>query len=246
MSYDPRLYELLHRGTPKDVDTYAERLEGARRVLELGCGFGRVLEALAGRRPELELVGIDNHSGLLERARARVPPSVRLLDADMRSFQLDGLFDAVIAPYSTLWCLQSEADFAACLERVFAHLAPGGRFFFDAYAADRFGAFDPEDEDEGLELVAEVEEDGEAYRIFEQAKWLPGESGFSVTYHYEPIGGGPTRYGHIHHRYRTSDELIAALGQAGFVNVQLECGFEGLPFDVEDEHLFGHAARPLP
>jgi SAM-dependent methyltransferase len=42
-----RLYALVHRGNAGDVDFYVRACAGAARVLELGCGTGRVLRAVA-------------------------------------------------------------------------------------------------------------------------------------------------------------------------------------------------------
>ena len=48
-SYDAELYELLHSGTPGDLAFYRKWCRGADNVLELGCGYGRVLCALSPR-----------------------------------------------------------------------------------------------------------------------------------------------------------------------------------------------------
>ena len=48
------------------------------RVLEIGCGTGNVLAAMARRRPDVELVGLDPDAGALERARGKLGAGVRL------------------------------------------------------------------------------------------------------------------------------------------------------------------------
>ena len=61
------LYARLHRGNPGDLDFYRRACAGASSVLELGCGHGRVLRAIA--TPETHLVGVDLDPELLALAR---------------------------------------------------------------------------------------------------------------------------------------------------------------------------------
>lgn len=48
------------------------------RVLEIGCGTGNVLAAMARRHPGATLIGLDPDLEALERARAKLPAGVRL------------------------------------------------------------------------------------------------------------------------------------------------------------------------
>jgi SAM-dependent methyltransferase len=71
-------------------------LEPGMRVLDAGCGTGALVERLATRHPDLELVAVDLSSSMLKRARARRAwPSTfsfvlddidRLLENDTRGF----------------------------------------------------------------------------------------------------------------------------------------------------------------
>jgi tRNA G46 methylase TrmB len=45
------LYRLTHRGNPGDVGFYRKLCSGVQSVLELGCGYGRLLAALAQPQP---------------------------------------------------------------------------------------------------------------------------------------------------------------------------------------------------
>ena len=64
-AYDPYLYDLIHRGHAGDVELYRSACNGARSVLELGCGSGRIAMQLA--RDGLDVLGIDCHEGMLKR-----------------------------------------------------------------------------------------------------------------------------------------------------------------------------------
>lgn len=74
---------------------------GARRYLEIGCGNGAVLRAIAASRRWQYLVGADLHPTGLAHARARLPSSVELVQMDARAipavdaFDLTGAFDVV-------------------------------------------------------------------------------------------------------------------------------------------------------
>ena len=69
------LYDPLTRiaGMSRVHDTLVDRadIRSGHRILEIGCGTGNLLMAVAGRRPGTELVGIDPDPGALRRARRK-------------------------------------------------------------------------------------------------------------------------------------------------------------------------------
>jgi len=73
----------------------------AKRYLEIGCGNGAVLRALANSRRWERLVGSDLHPAGIKNARTRLPPEVELVQMDARAipavnaFDLTGAFDIV-------------------------------------------------------------------------------------------------------------------------------------------------------
>ena len=67
--YDPELYHLLHRGNPGDLRWYRQRCAGAQRILELGCGDGRLLVPLA--QDGAQVVGVDASEAMLARCAER-------------------------------------------------------------------------------------------------------------------------------------------------------------------------------
>ncbi|WP_042404093.1 class I SAM-dependent methyltransferase [Streptacidiphilus carbonis] len=103
----------------------AAEVAGARRVLDLGCADGALLEVLAAAGAE-ELAGIDLADGELEFARRR-PALAR---ADLRQGRAqelpfpDGSFDAVVS-HMALMLMHEVEQVVAETARV---LAPGGRF----------------------------------------------------------------------------------------------------------------------
>jgi ubiquinone/menaquinone biosynthesis C-methylase UbiE len=109
-----------------------------RRVLELGCGTGRVTFPVA--REGIEIVGIDRSAEMLARAAARKRRARRALDihlirGDIRHLPTpDGSFPLVIAPYGILQSLLRERDLAATLDAVVRVLEPHGIFGLELVA----------------------------------------------------------------------------------------------------------------
>lgn len=137
-AYDAH-YQRLGEADIHFWQTLAEQL-GAGRILELGCGSGRVTLPLArwlaprGGR----IVGLDAAPAMLAGAEAKlaaepaaVRAATRLVQADMRGFALDERFDLIAIPFNTLAHLHSIEDQLACLVAARRHLAPGGRFAVD-------------------------------------------------------------------------------------------------------------------
>jgi ubiquinone/menaquinone biosynthesis C-methylase UbiE len=140
----------------RDVGFWKRLAAGAAgRVLELGCGTGRVTIPLA--KSGVDLVGVDRSQSMLDRAiartsttpraanpesrpstssgrpraksRGRVPAFVR---ADIRTLPFRrGRFAIVLAPYGILQSLTRETDLAATLASVARVLQRGGTFGID-------------------------------------------------------------------------------------------------------------------
>lgn len=240
--YDPELYLLVHRGTPGDLGWYVDATEGCRRVLELGCGGGRILEGIGAAHPDVELVGLDVHPGLLARAQERLGGRAALFEADMRSFCFERRFDAVIIPYSGFWCLGTDADRAACLTRVRDHLEPRGRLLLDAYAADAWHVGPEEEGGTATEFLTVTDEgDGQGWEIWEETTWRPEEKAFTARYRHErrgPLDARGARVdGVIEHRYLLADELRGQIEASRMTVTRLQAGFHGERFDVDATHL---------
>jgi ubiquinone/menaquinone biosynthesis C-methylase UbiE len=104
------------------------------RVLELGCGTGRVSIPVA--KSGARLVGIDRSSAMLAQAltrSARARTRVSWLQGDIRSlpFRASARFDLVMAPYGILQSLVDDRDLDATFASVRRVLARGGTFGID-------------------------------------------------------------------------------------------------------------------
>jgi SAM-dependent methyltransferase len=136
---DAPLYDYEYRHRRADVNFYrrlaAQHAPGGP-ILELGCGTGRVLTALA--RDGHRVIGMDLADAMLERAAARVAKlprvargRVQVVRADMRSFALETRFRLIICPFNAFQHLYARLDIEAALACVRAHLEPDGRFALD-------------------------------------------------------------------------------------------------------------------
>jgi SAM-dependent methyltransferase len=107
-------------------------------VLEVGCGTGRVLVPCA--RAGATIVGLDLSPGMLavcRRKLAREAPDVqarvRLVEGDMRDFDLGARFPLITLPFRSFQHLETPEDQRAALRVLARHLAPGGRMVLDLF-----------------------------------------------------------------------------------------------------------------
>lgn len=115
------------------VDAY---VNAVGPVVELGVGDGRIAVAAASRGRSV--IGVDLSVAMLERCRQRAAAAgvldrLTLLNADFRHFQLEQPAGLIALPYHSLGHLMTLDDKRLAFARVFAQLAPGGRFVFDDF-----------------------------------------------------------------------------------------------------------------
>jgi trans-aconitate 2-methyltransferase len=98
-------------------------LRGDERVLDAGCGTGRVTATLAERVPRGHVVAVDGSPAMVAEARERLGPGVEVFTADLLELELDEPVDAILSTATFHWI----ADHDRLFERLFAALRPGGR-----------------------------------------------------------------------------------------------------------------------
>jgi len=126
--YDPLIRGTLRESTFKRQLVKQARLEGGRRVLDLGCGTGTLALLIKSHHPKADVFGLDADPKVLEVARAKAAKaglSIRL-DHGM-AFELpypDVSFDRVIS--SLLFHHLTRGNKERTLREVFRVLRPGG------------------------------------------------------------------------------------------------------------------------
>jgi SAM-dependent methyltransferase len=123
---NPALYDQLLSGDPTHTRLLAQLIAThgptpTRTVLDLGCGTGRDLAALA---PQLTGIGIDLQPRLIDDGR-RTHPSLDLRVGDLRTIRLSHPADAITCLGNTLAYLHTNHDRNAAFDTFTAHTHPG-------------------------------------------------------------------------------------------------------------------------
>jgi SAM-dependent methyltransferase len=238
-----RLYSLTHRGTSGDVDFYVAQASGVDSVLELGCGSGRILTELAqaalSAGGHTQIVGLDIDPEALRLAELALGDTpATLVEADMRSFQLDRQFDRIFIPYNSLYALLSDDDMVACLKTAVRHLTPTGRIIFDGYIV----ADGDELESDGTDVEREFEhltsiiDAGTRIDVFETERPSGRRYGYDAVYRYRLVYASGARDEvdiTIQHHYILESHLPTILAKSGLRALNVYGNFYGSPLGCE-------------
>lgn len=103
----------------------------ARTLLDVGCGTGRHLEALAG---EFEVSGVDIEPGLVAVARER-NPGADIRVADMTTLDTGRTYDVVTCLFSAIAYVETRERMEASIAAMRRHLRPGGVLIVEPWFA---------------------------------------------------------------------------------------------------------------
>jgi ubiquinone/menaquinone biosynthesis C-methylase UbiE len=107
-----------------------------RRVLDVGCGTGRLAAALA-QSADAEVAAVDPEPAMLEVARGRVPAGVAIEQARAERLPFaDEFFDRVV-----LWLVVHLVDRPAAFGEAARVLARGGKLALVTFAPQHFGEY---------------------------------------------------------------------------------------------------------
>jgi SAM-dependent methyltransferase len=127
--YDPLCWV---SGFGRRLDRLIEEanIQGAMRVMDVGCGTGTLVARLARRSPQAEIIGVDPDPKALAKARRKVAGAgghVRFLEAYAQNLPAaDGSIDRVLSSFM-LHHLPLDIN-RAMIHEVRRVLAPGGSF----------------------------------------------------------------------------------------------------------------------
>ncbi len=134
-------YDLLYRDKdyPAEVDfieiLFKKYAKGTvKTILDMGCGTGG--HSLLLTEKGYNVTGVDRSEAMLsiaeEKAR-KINGSVKFSQVDIRYFDLNKKFDAVISMFAVMGYQITNEDFEKALLSASKHLRPGGLFIFDVW-----------------------------------------------------------------------------------------------------------------
>lgn len=125
-----RYYDLSPEN-PDDVPFYQQRLPSPQaRVLELGCGTGRVLIPLAEKCRYI--LGVDVSEAMLTLCRRKLAErrllssSAEVRQGDITDIELGEAFDLITAPFRVFQTLETDREVSGYFRTVRDHLSAGG------------------------------------------------------------------------------------------------------------------------
>jgi SAM-dependent methyltransferase len=212
-------------------------------ILELGCGTGRVAIPLA--EDGHEVVGLDRSPAMLARAEKHARRSgvtLRLVEADMRSFSLTEAFALVAIPFNTFLMLTPEERWA-CLARCREHLALTGLLAIDMFQPDpeRIAGVDGGVREEWTRHDVET---GREVTKFSSTRSDVDKTTFRWWYEELDDDGRVVRWQRdatLHFLYRGEAELM--FSKAGFEIDALQGDYDGSPVHGRSPKLLVVASR---
>ena len=221
----------------RDVAFWRRVARGARgRVLELGCGTGRVSLPLA--KAGVSIVGIDRSVRMLERLRVRLRASAdstrygataRIVRGDIRllPFQPQA-FAMALAPYGVLQSLLDDDDLRSTLDSVARVLEPGALFGIDLVPdVPNWREYDNKVQLRGrttggtsLTLIESVRQDPRRHRTTFEQRYVERKGRTSTEHTFE-----------LTFRTLSVRQMTARLVRAGFVVEAVLGDYHGRPWD---------------
>ncbi len=165
--WDPKAYEKSSFAQQRWAEELLSKISirGDERILDIGCGDGKITAEVALLVPGGSIVGLDNSEEMQSYARARFPPSIRpnleFQYGDAKDLQYDDEFDLVLS----FACLHWVQDHGPVLEGIKRSLKNGGRILLQFGGRGNAAAI--------LEVVNE---------IISEKKWSGYFEGFRFPY----------------------------------------------------------------
>lgn len=245
-----RLYDLDYAGFDDDLFMYQQfAARCGAPILELGCGTGRLLLALAGDGSEV--TGIDVSAPMLELARRKVIAQglegrVTLLRQDMRQLELDGRFNLAFAAINSFMHMETAGDQLAALVRIREHLNRGGLLVLDLFNPDLGRLVDAQGQVVLDKVMTDPETGNQLIKFRAQTADL-GQQMLHMALIVDDVDAGGSLRRHLFSfsmRYLFRGELELLLQQAGFEVEALYGSYDLDEFSGDSDKMIAVARAP--
>lgn len=246
-------YDAIHADLTEDIPFVIAQAQAAgRRVVELGCGTGRLLIPLA--RHGFHTLGVDNTPAMLAHAQERlrqepaeVQARVTWLQADMTHFQPPTFtYDLALLGYNTALHL-TPAGWVGCLRACAAALRPGGRLLLDVVNPLWLAGL-LSDDDYRKERTFRVPTSGRRITQSARTQVDPQQQVVTIDWLYEDGRGAQRRVVLTHretYHYRLPHELHLLLQEQHFQVRAMWGNYSGAAFAEDTPRLILLAQRPV-
>ncbi len=119
-----------------DLELAQEYIDNADSILDVGAGYGRVLDYIIDRGHKCNLYGLERNTSLVKILKSKFKNKVEIFDCDLRHFKTDFRFDLI------LWMWSSISEFSATeqlsvLKKLTLSLIKKGHLIIDIIPAER-------------------------------------------------------------------------------------------------------------
>ncbi|WP_052665256.1 class I SAM-dependent methyltransferase [Nitriliruptor alkaliphilus] len=206
------------------------------RVLDLGCGSGRLALALAAAGHQV--TGLDPAAASLAAARAKPNADAVTWVEGTASSLRQGMFDLALMTRHVAQFFVDEDEWATTLRDLHRALVPGARLVFDSRdpRSRAWDRWNPEDSRSIVELPDRTEVD-----LFTEVTDVDGSVVSFATHYRFDDGTHLTSTAAL--RFRTEDELRDSLAAAGFSIRAVYGGWERQPIGAAAGELLVVAER---
>jgi SAM-dependent methyltransferase len=230
----------LFRHDGPEIEFFRRYVEAGQPALDLACGTGRLLvpyvaEGLDVDGVDMSVDMIDHCRAALEAAQVETPDSVGLFVQPVCELDVPRLYASAFMCGGFGVGTVGDQD-AIGLRRIRAHLRPGGTFAMDVEVVGDWPELrgplpTPERTTPPRPERRQLGPDGDEYGLRQRIlgvdgrvvhrelrvwRWRKGEVIGDERHHLTSM---------IHHR----EEIVALMGQAGFVDVKVVGGYDGAP-----------------
>jgi ubiquinone/menaquinone biosynthesis C-methylase UbiE len=230
-----------------DIPYYVKHASQSRgNVLECACGTGRVTIPLA--RAGCRVTAFDVSGKMLAVARAKlkgepeeVKRRIRLVQADMRSFELGERFDLSLIPFFSFHHLLMDQDVKSTLSHLYSHLQPGGRLVINVFTPDM-------KRPQGLQRLDKVVESKEGKIMRSSVQWFDTANHLTtgwLIYDFVSLNHSLSRrLSPFKLRYFFKGEMESSLRRTGFRVEGVLGDYEGNPFEKKSSTMNFVARKP--